>query len=168
MRTIKIENREEAEEIIKSCKTCYLALSNNDLPYVVPMNFALDGNTVILHSAQTGRKWELLNKNPRVCINWTAGDKLAWQDVGVGCSYRVRSRSVIVEGVAEIVEDFDEKVRCLGKLMAQYSPLAFNFSKPSVVNVGVFKVHIRNLSAFRFGAKAITPWNQPEEDEGKE
>lgn len=159
MRTVLIEKREEIEAVIKACKTCYLAMSVNDKPYVLPMNFALDGETVILHSAQEGRLWESILKNPQVSINWTLGEQLAWQDVRVGCSYRVKSKSVLVEGSVEIVEDYDEKYRCLQVLMNQYSDREFKFGKPSVKNVGVIKVHIEEITAKAFGTKAVTPWN---------
>jgi nitroimidazol reductase NimA-like FMN-containing flavoprotein (pyridoxamine 5'-phosphate oxidase superfamily) len=159
MRTLFIENREEIEAVIKSCKTCFVAMSENDRPYVLPMNFALDGDAVILHSAQSGRMWEMLQKNPKVCINWTLGEELAWQDERVGCSYRVKSKSAIVEGSVEIVDDYDEKVRCLELLMAQYSDREFKFNAPAVKNVGIIKVKIQHISAKEFGAKPDTPWN---------
>jgi len=159
MRTLFIENREEIEAVIKSCKTCFVAMSENDLPYVLPMNFALDGDAVVLHSAQSGRMWETLQKNPKVCINWILGEELAWQDERVGCSYRVKSKSAIVEGTVDIINDYDEKVRCLELLMAQYSDRDFKFNSPAVKNVGIVKVHIEKISAKEFGAKPDTPWN---------
>ena len=158
MRTLFIENREEINKIIRSCKTCYLALSENDVPYVLPMNFALEDDHIILHSAQSGRMWETINKNPKVCINWTLGEDLAWQNVKVGCSYRVKSKSVIVEGEAEIIDNYDEKYRLLQIFMIQYSDRDFKFGKPSVKNVGILKVKIENISAKEFGAKAVTAW----------
>jgi len=164
MRTLQIQDKEEIHQIIRSCKTCYLALSDHEFPYVVPMNFALDGDNVILHSAQSGRKWEMIRKNPRVCINWTLGERLAWQDIGVGCSYRVKSKSVVAEGIAEIVEDHESKLSCMEKLMAQYSDLTFKFSAPSIRNVGVIRIRIEKISAKKFGAKAITPWNKREKE----
>lgn len=163
MRTVTIEKREEIDRIISSCKTCYVAMSDRDHPYVLPMNFALDGDTVILHSAQSGRMWETLLRNPRVCINWTLGEELAWQDAGVGCSYRVKSSSVLAEGEALIVEDYDQKVRCMELLMRQYSDLPFRFSEPSIVNVGVVRVRVDRFSARKFGAKAVTPWSKRED-----
>jgi len=159
MRTLFIQNREEIDNIVRACKTCYLAMSDNDFPYVLPMNFALDGNTVIMHSAQSGRMWETLKKNQNVCINWIIGENLAWQDVKVGCSYRVKSKSVLVEGKIEFVDDFDEKTRCLQLLMSQYSDGEFKFSKPAVENVGIIKVAIEKISAKEFGAKPVMPWN---------
>lgn len=160
MRTLIIEDRSEIEKIIQSCKTCYVAMSENETPYVLPMNFALEGDVVILHSDQSGRMWETLHKNPKVCINWTLGEELAWQDVRVGCSYRVKSMSVLVEGAVEFVDDYTEKERCLHLLMAQYSDRKFKFNAPAVKIVGIMKVHIEKISAKEFGAKAVTPWNQ--------
>lgn len=159
MRTLFIQNREEIDEIIRSCKTCWLAMSENNFPYVLPMNFALDGDSVVLHSAQSGRMWETIKANPQVCINWIVGEELAWQDVKVGCSYRVKSKSVLVEGKVEFVNDFDVKTRCLQLLMAQYSDREFKFSRPAVENVGILKVKIEKITAKEFGAKAVTPWN---------
>ena len=159
MRTLFIQNREEIDNVIRACKTCYLAMSDNDFPYVLPMNFALDGNTVIMHSAQSGRMWETLKKNQNVCINWIIGEDLAWQDVKVGCSYRVKSKSVLVEGKVEFIDGFDEKTRCLNLLMSQYSYREFKFGKPAVENVGIIKVAIEKISAKEFGAKAVMPRN---------
>ena len=160
MRTLFIENREEINEIIKACKTCFLAMSENGQPYVLPLNFALEDDSVILHSAPTGRMWETLKTNNKVSINWTLGEDLAWQNEKVGCSYRVKSKSVLVEGEVEFIDDFDEKERCMKLLMAQYSNRDFKFSAPAIKNVGVLKVHIKNITAKEFGAKADTPWNR--------
>jgi nitroimidazol reductase NimA-like FMN-containing flavoprotein (pyridoxamine 5'-phosphate oxidase superfamily) len=153
MRTHFITDRNEIIAILKQCKTCWVAMSDNDVPYVLPMNFAMDGDRIILHSAQKGRMWETIKRNPKVCINWILGEELSWQDVRVGCSYRVKSSSVIVEGTAEIVEDFDEKERLFKQFMSQYSDLQFKFNAPAIRNVGVLVVPITKLTAKVFGAK---------------
>lgn len=158
MRTLFIEDRAEIDKIIRACKSCFLAASDDNMPYVLPMNFALDGDTVILHSAQEGRMWETIQKNQKVCINWTLGEEIVYQDERVGCSYRVKSRSVVVEGTVEFIDDFDEKYRCLSLTMRQYSDREFKFGAPAIKNVGVFKVHIDKITAKQFGAKTPTPW----------
>ncbi len=151
MRTVTIENRESIDAVIRSCKTCFVAMSDGEKPYVLPMNFALDGDSVILHSAQNGRMWETLQKNPVVCINWISGEELAWQDEQVGCSYRVKSISVLAEGTVEFIDNYDEKERYLNMLMAQYSNRKFRFNAPAVKNVGIIKVSITQISARDFG-----------------
>lgn len=160
MRTHFIHDRNEIDAILKQCKTCYVSMSVDDVPYVLPMNFAMDGDRVILHSAQYGRMWETIKKNPKVCINWTLGEELAWQDKQVACSYRVKSKSVIVEGTAEIVEYMEEKERLFRQFMSQYSDLSFKFNAPAMRNVGVLVVPITKLTAKEFGSKAIMPWSK--------
>lgn len=156
MRTHFIEERSQIDEILKQCKTCFVAMSLDDIPYLLPMNFAIEGDRVILHSAQSGRMWDTIKKNPRVCINWNLGEELAWQDEQVGCSYRVKSKSVIVEGTAEFVDDLEEKERLMKQFMTQYSDLPFKFNAPAIRNVGVILVHIDKLTAKEFGAKATS------------
>jgi len=153
MRTHFIHDRNEINAILKQCKTCFVAMSENDVPYVLPLNFAIDGDQVILHSAQHGRMWDTIKKNPKVCINWTLGEDLAWQDVQVGCSYRVISKSVMVEGTAVFVDDFSEKERIVKKFMTQYSELPFKFNEPAIRNVGIILVNIDKISAKEFGVK---------------
>ena len=160
MRTHFIHDRNEIDDILKQCKTCYVAMSFDDEPYVLPMNFAMDGDRVILHSAQHGRMWETIRKNPKVCINWTLGEELAWQDEQVGCSYRVKSKSVIIEGTAEIVDDMEEKERIIRQFMTQYSDLPFKFNEPAIRNVGILLVPFSKISAKEFGAKAVIPLNK--------
>ena len=142
MRTHFIHDRKEIEAIWAQSKTCFLAMSVEDIPYVLPLNFAIEGDTVILHSAQYGRMWEAIKKNPNVCINWTLGEELAWQDEMVGCSYRVKSKSVIVEGTAKLVDDYEEKERLVKHFMTQYSDLPFKFNAPAIKNVGMIVVKI--------------------------
>ncbi len=156
MRTFNIEDRDQIEAFIKDCKVCYVAVATGDVPYVLPMNFAYDGDSIILHSAQNGRMWDILKANPRACINWSKGEGLAWQNERVGCSYRMISTSAIVEGQVEFIDDYAEKERCLHVLMAQYSDLKFKFNEPAINNVGVMKVHIENITAKEFGVKTAT------------
>jgi len=153
MRTHFIHDRKEIDDILKQCKTCFVAMSDNNVPYLLPLNFAMDGDRVILHSAQQGRMWETIRKNPKVCINWILGEELAWQDIQVGCSYRVKSKSVMVEGTAETVDDLEEKERIVRKFMTQYSNLPFKFNEPAIRNVGILLVKIEKLTAKEFGIK---------------
>lgn len=160
MRTVFIEDKAEIESVIRECKTCYLGLSDsNNQPYVVPMNFGYADNVIYLHSGQFGRKWKIMKENPKACITFVLGEELAYQDEHIGCSWRVKSKSVIAEGEIEFIEDIDEKERVLHILMGQYSEREFKFNAPAVKNVGIYKMEIKQLQAKEFGAKAVTPWN---------
>lgn len=160
MRTVFIEDKQQIEEIILACNTCYLGLSGLDnQPYVVPMNFGYKANTIYLHAAQEGKKWEIMKCNPKACITFVLGEELAYQDEHVACSWRVKSKTVIAEGNIEFVDDDTEKEEILHVFMQNYSDRQFKFNAPAVRNVGIFKMRISKLSAKEFGAKALTPWN---------
>ena len=121
MRTLFIEDKEKIDAIIKACRTCYLGLSINNQPYVVPMNFGYDGEYIYLHSGQEGRKWETMKQNPKACITFCLGDELAWQDEHVACSWRVKSQTIIAEGVLEFIDDMEEKEEIMHIFMKNYS-----------------------------------------------
>jgi nitroimidazol reductase NimA-like FMN-containing flavoprotein (pyridoxamine 5'-phosphate oxidase superfamily) len=160
MRTYFIEDSQEIEKNIRSCRTCFLGLSDADnQPYVIPMNFGYNDNTIYLHSGQFGRKWQVMKTNPKACITFCLGDDIAYQDEHVACSWRVKSKSVIAEGIIEFIDDYDEKLAALKIMMGQYSDREFHFNAPAVKNVGVYKMKIEKVTAKEFGAKALTPWN---------
>lgn len=160
MRTYFIEDQNEIKKVIQSCRTCFLGLSDRkNQPYVIPMNFGYNNNTIYLHSGQFGRKWEIMKENPKACITFILGDELAYQDEHVACSWRVKSKTVIAEGNIEFVDNYEEKLAIMHIFMAQYSDREFKFNEPAVKNVGVFKMKIDTLQAKEFGAKAHTPWN---------
>ncbi len=151
MRTILISEKQEIEAILLASRTCFVSLVDGHLPYVVPMNFAYDGEYIILHSGKEGRKWEALQKNPQVCITWMQGDTLVCQDENVGCSYRVKSKTLMLEGKLEFVDQYDEKLKCLTSFMKQYSDKTFKFGKPAVENVGIMRVKSETIVGKEFG-----------------
>ncbi|MFV0554112.1 MAG: pyridoxamine 5'-phosphate oxidase family protein [Mangrovibacterium sp.] len=153
MRTIPIKNTHELHEVLSACRTCFVALIDGDRPYVVPMNFGFDGEYIILHSGKEGRKWNAMQANPKVCISWMLGDDIVQQNQEVACSYRVKSKTLMLEGKLEIVEDYEEKLACLAAFMTQYSDRTFHFNRPAVENVGIMRVKADELVGKEFGVR---------------
>lgn len=62
----EITDFDEMMKIIDRCDVCRLAISDEDFPYIVPMNFGTevkDGTLYLyFHCAQQGKKIELLKK----------------------------------------------------------------------------------------------------------
>jgi hypothetical protein len=69
----EITDRAELLRILAKARVCRLALVDGDRPYVVPLTFALDGADLVLHSARTGRKLDILRRNPAVCFEVEEG-----------------------------------------------------------------------------------------------
>jgi nitroimidazol reductase NimA-like FMN-containing flavoprotein (pyridoxamine 5'-phosphate oxidase superfamily) len=112
---------------------------------------AKDGS-LYLHSAQEGRSISILNRNPRVCISFCPTTELAYQNVEVACSYRMRASSVICWGNVVFEEDYDKKVEALDILMKQYTDRPFAYGRPAVLNVKIWRVDIDEISCKEFGA----------------
>ena len=62
----------EILKIMDTCKIVHVGLVDGDQPYVLPMNYGYtyeDGKMVIyLHGAKKGYKYDLIEKNPKVCF----------------------------------------------------------------------------------------------------
>ena len=62
----------EILKIMDACKIVHVGLVDGDQPYVLPMNYGYtyeDGKMVIyLHGAKKGYKYDLIEKNPKVCF----------------------------------------------------------------------------------------------------
>lgn len=153
MKSSKISRKEEMYDVIQGCEVCYLGMVDGDRPYVLPFNFGFEPseNMIWFHSGPGGRKTDILEKNSKVSIAFSSGHELHYHHKTVACSYSMKSRSVLVEGSVEFVEDSDEKIRGLDIIMKNYTDLEFSYSKPSIDNVVVFKVHIDQISGKKRG-----------------
>lgn len=153
MKTLIHTDRAYIESVIAACGVCFVGMADTDgTPYVLPMNFGYHDGTVYLHSAQEGRSIAILARNPKVCLTFSTDHELVYQHPEVACSYRMRSKSVIAWGVVEYEEVFEKKVEALDIIMKQYSDKQFRYSDPSVRNVKIWKVKLREVTCKEFGA----------------
>ncbi|MFH0865173.1 MAG: pyridoxamine 5'-phosphate oxidase family protein [Bacteroidota bacterium] len=147
-----ITKQREKEDIISKCDCCYVGMvDENNLPYVLPFNFGYKDMCIYLHSGQTGKKIDILKKNNRVCVAFSTGHKVSWQNENTACSYSMSYKSVICYGKVEFIEDYDKKVEALNFIMKQYVDKDFTYSAPSVNNVLVYKVVVEEMTAKEFG-----------------
>lgn len=62
----------EIRQILDSCKTCRVAMQDEQELYIVPLSYGyeFDGETLTLyfHSAEEGRKMQIWQRNPAVCF----------------------------------------------------------------------------------------------------
>ena len=63
----EIKDKSEIEKIIMKAIVCRVAVCEDNEPYVIPMCFGFKDGALFFHSAQEGKKVEILKKNDRVC-----------------------------------------------------------------------------------------------------
>ena len=101
---IEVLGDAECREVLNAQRLCVLAMTDGDMPYAIPLFYGFDGESVWLGISE-GRKTELLDQNPLVCVSVN--------DVGPGDGWR----SVLVNGRAIWVTDPEQRAKGIQVLM---------------------------------------------------
>lgn len=143
---------EEIEAILKSCRTCHLAMAEDGQPYVVPLSYGYKWKEsgeleLYFHSAGEGKKLDILKKNPRVCFEISKeGEIIKAQPP---CNSGLLYASIIGNGKAYFVDEVSEKCRALSELFYQQTGSRAEFEEKQADSVCVFKVVSADYTAKR-------------------
>ena len=137
------------EDIIRNSLVCRLGMCRNDQPYVVPLCFAYSDNTLYFHSAREGLKLEILQQNPKVCVEFDIDQEVIQSNNP--CKWSMQYRSVIGFGRASLVEDFEEKKKGLDAIMKHYSGESFEYVEPAIDSICIIKVEIESITGKKSG-----------------
>jgi nitroimidazol reductase NimA-like FMN-containing flavoprotein (pyridoxamine 5'-phosphate oxidase superfamily) len=137
----------ELRRILEGARVCRVAMVDGGKPYLVPLSFALDGDDLVLHSATSGRKLDVLRRSPSVCFEVEEGVETLVHELP--CETTQRFRTVIGFGEAEIVEDAAERVRLLGLFGPRYGAPAAPMSGERIRSAVVIRVRVRELTGKR-------------------
>ena len=138
-------------EILDKANVLHLGMVDGDAPYVVPMNYGYtmeNGKlTFYLHGATTGRKLDVLRKNPKIffCLECD----IEPFEGKLPCQYGTTYASVMGSGTAEIVEDAAGKMDALTILMRTQTGKEFTFTEKLVSIVTVIRLDITEFTAKR-------------------
>ncbi|MBC8342413.1 MAG: pyridoxamine 5'-phosphate oxidase family protein [Bacteroidetes bacterium] len=148
-----ITDKSEIEKLLQQAEVCHLSMIDLDgTPYTIAMNFGFRDNCFYFHSGPGGKKLELLEKNPNVCISLAFDTELFVRHENVACSYSMLYKSVVAKGKAVFVVDPDEKREQLNIVMKQYTQKEdYKYNDPAVNNVVLFKVECTEITAHHRG-----------------
>ena len=146
----EITDIQQILNIISKAKILRLGLFDGEYPYVVPLHYGYeyaDSRLVFyMHSAKEGHKLELIANNPHVCVELDCGVELI-SGGEVPCIYGSNFASVIGRGVAEIVNDENEKIKGLSLLMKNQTGRDFEINSQMAATVAVIKVTLTEFTA---------------------
>jgi nitroimidazol reductase NimA-like FMN-containing flavoprotein (pyridoxamine 5'-phosphate oxidase superfamily) len=77
----EIRDLEIIEWILTKAHVGRIALIDKNQPYIVPVNFGYRDNAIYFHSANEGRKINILKKNNSVCFQTEVRHELVKNDV---------------------------------------------------------------------------------------
>ena len=141
----------EIESVISRCDVCRIAFSDNNVPYIVTMNFGYSGGaekTLYFHSAWEGRKIDLIGRNNYVCFEMDTDHNLVTGPEA--CDFTMKYSSVVGWGKIEIITDEKEKEAGMNSLMQHYSNRKeFTYSGSVFKRTSVLKLVIETMTGKR-------------------
>lgn len=91
---------DEAREVLGSINYAHLAMARDNIPYVVPVHYAFDGDELYVYTTE-GKKAEIIRVNPEICLQAEdVKDNEHW-------------KSVMVTGTAEQITDEGARQKAL-------------------------------------------------------
>ena len=145
----QVTDPQQILDILDKGKVLYLGLCAGDEPYVVPMNYGYtmeEGKLVMyLHSAVQGKKLDMIQNNPKVFFALDC-DRQPFDGVKP-CQYGMVYSSVMGKGIAQIVEDVEEKKKAMTILMKTQTGKDFQFVDRLVSIVTVIRIDVAEYTA---------------------
>jgi nitroimidazol reductase NimA-like FMN-containing flavoprotein (pyridoxamine 5'-phosphate oxidase superfamily) len=100
----------DAFDVIRGSKVGRLGCIDNDEPYVVPINYLLEGGSIYSHSLP-GKKIQAMRTHPRVCLQVDQiDDEYRW-------------RSAIAFGMYEEISQPLDRTHTIAKLLSRFPHL---------------------------------------------
>ncbi|WP_352399996.1 pyridoxamine 5'-phosphate oxidase family protein [Anaerotignum sp.] len=140
----RLVSEEKAREVIEKSEYGMLcSASLEGWPYAVAVSHVLHENCIYFHCALEGRKLDNIKENPRVCLSFVSRADVEQE------AYTVRYESAVVEGLAQMVEDEEEKLLALQLICKRYCPDLisnhFEYIQPRLKFTGVCRVEIQEI-----------------------
>ena len=148
-RELQITDEGKIRAILDAAKVVHVGMCVDNEPYVVPMNYGYtmeEGRlTIYLHSAQQGKKLDMIRANSRVFFEMDC-DRVPFEGEKP-CQYGLSYSSVMGRGTATIVEDVEEKKKAMRFLMKTQTEKDFTFDDRLVSIVAVIRIDAEEYTA---------------------
>ncbi len=135
----------EGEKLLKGEKIGRLGMHGDQYPYVIPLCYTYHDGAIYFHARKKGQKLDYIRNNNRVCFQVDKVNTL--RTASSPCDYSLKYTSVILFGLAEEVQDFNEKAEVLDLLTAAFSngQPTTPIEKHEIDNVAVIKISVDNM-----------------------
>jgi len=144
----EIGSREEINAIIRGSHVCRIALAMDNMPYIIPVSFGYDGESIYLHTAKEGEKINYFEKNNNVCFEFERNVKLI-KNTKNACNWTFSYESVIGFGKIHELESLEQREVGLNRIMSQYSGEKWVFGEDPLKNIRVWKIDITSITGKR-------------------
>ena len=148
-RELEVTDRNEIVRILDTCKIVHVAMVDDGMPYLVPLNYGYtfeeDQLVLYMHGSLKGRKIDVMRKNPNVFFEMNC--EVTPFDGKVACQYGTSYSSIMGAGTVEILDDVEAKKEGLTLFMKSQTGLDFEFTDKMVSAVNVMKIAVEYFTA---------------------
>lgn len=167
LKKYEIQSKQKIIDFLNSQPAGRIASIDKDgYPQVIPMNFVYHDNAIYMHSHPFGEKLGNIRRNPNVGfevdqhICFLPSYYFHPTDASQADTLYI---SVVIKGIAEIVEDKEEKAKVLNALMEKYQKErryeALEAEMPVVEEVAIIKVTPRDMRGkYKIGQHWARPY----------
>ncbi len=141
----EILERSEIDQIINKSDVCRIALSRNNIPYILPLSFGYDGKSLYFHTAIEGKKIDFMKANKQVCFEFDTDVKTITHD-SIGCKWTTAYKSVIGNGTIYEISDKNQMINALNQIMLHYSGKEWEFTEKMLKNIRIWKINIEEIT----------------------
>ncbi len=113
-------DRDTIYKILDEALICHVGFAENEQPFIIPINFARVGDTIVLHGAKASRLLKHIETGNPVCVEATLVDGLVLARSVF--HHSVNFRSVVLFGTGRLVEDDQEKMAALEAITEHLIP----------------------------------------------
>jgi uncharacterized protein len=145
----EITDKAQIESILNEAEICRIAMCSDDIPYIVPVNFAYKNDFIYFHSFPSGKKIDIIKKNSSVCFEAEIKSEIVKS--ANACSWGMKFMSVIGSGIAEIIADEIQKQEALNIIMGKYSGISEWEFTDSMGKISVIKIKIKEMTGKKSG-----------------
>lgn len=144
-----IQDPAQLKQILAAGHLMHLAMASGDEPFLLPLFYAYDGEALYFHSAKGGTKMDLLARNPKVCF--CISDYQGVIPDAQACNFEARHRTVIGQGICRLVEDPQQKVAALDRIVARFTPQSFHYPQANLTATRVVRIDIVAMKGKQHG-----------------
>ncbi|MHA1680507.1 MAG: pyridoxamine 5'-phosphate oxidase family protein [Promethearchaeota archaeon] len=147
-RNRKIKEMAEVEAILKECRVCRLAMSKDNQPYVIPVNYGYENMVIFIHTGKEGMKMDFLKENDKVCIEVDRNCNLIAADSA--CKFSYAYESVVAFGEVSIIDEPAGKRKALDIIMKhQTGTGGWEYNKPILDMVRLLQIPLHHVTGKR-------------------
>lgn len=145
MRKDVTQDKSVISDILDRAEVVWLALSDKDGPYCVPVNFALDDDTLYIHSGMKGRKAACLDSGAPLAFSAAVDIELRTSDENA-CKWGYRFRSIMGGGTPRAL-DGDDRMRALDRITRKYAGRELPYNEQVLGITAVYAIDITSATA---------------------